>query len=72
MVNGEIPVLYKARLCLRRKKAMVGEGEKKSKREIPLPPPSLPLRHSGYTRPKSLSPDSANMETKVEKDKDEA
>ena len=53
-----------------------GRGGEKSKKEIPLPfifsPPSSPLRHSGYTRPNSLSPDSTNMETKMEKDKDEA
>ena len=52
-----------------------GRGGGKSKREIPLPlifsPPSLPMRQSGYTRPNNLS-HSANMETKMEKDNDEA
>ena len=70
--TGEFQLYTRSRLCPGRKKAMVGEGEKKSKREISLPlvffPPSLPLRHSGYTRPKSLC-HSANMETKIEKDK---
>ena len=52
-----------------------GRGGEKKQREIPLPlifpPASLPLRHSGYTRPNSLR-HSANMETKMGKDKDEA
>ena len=72
---GEFQLCTRSRLCPRRKKAMVGEGEKKGKREPPLPliffRPSSPLRHSGYTRPKSLC-HSANMETKMEKDKDQA
>ena len=43
---GEFQLCTRSRLCPRRKKAMVGEGEKKSKRE---PPPPFNIFPSFFT-----------------------